>query len=349
MKKFITVLLALSMVVCMFAGCSGEAPSESTAATATTTETESAAESATKTAAEANWPTGPVSIFVAAQAGSNLDIKARLVAKYLTNELGQSVVVENRNGAGGITACTQFLSEKPNSNSIQYFAAAYLCVAPIYNKIEYKSEDFIPVSGLDTVENGFFVSSKLGIKSLDGLKKYGQGRTVKFASTGTGSDTFLLSKILMDELGLQSDSINGNGFPDSLINVISGNAEVCYCALSTASQYVKDGSIIPLAVYSTDDYTGYADMGYPEVKSLKNQGYDIEYSTITWFSLRAGTDAAAVEKLAGVLEKVYANPEFQAELTKAGFYMMEDTSTAAVSARVDKMITDCAGFAERIG
>ena len=301
-----------------------------------------------KTAATNDWPTGTVSIFVPGQAGANLDIKARLVAKYLTQELGKTVVVENRPGAGGITACTQFLAEEANANSIQYVAASNFAVAPIYNDVEYSPEDFITVTGFDEVENGFFVSSKLGITTLDELKEYGKDKIVKFASAGVGNDSFLVSKILMNELGLQSDSINGDGFTDAVVNVLSGNAEVCYCALNTGYQYVQDGSLVPLAVYSSDDYTGYADIGYPSVPALKTLGYDIEYSTITWFALRKGTDQAAVEKLNNALAKVYANPEFQAEFAAAGFVMMEDTSTAAVSKRVETMIEDCKSFADRI-
>ena len=73
------------------------------------------------------------------------------------------------------------------------------------------------------------------------------------------------------------------------------------------------------------------------------------YSTITWFSLRKGTDDAVVEKLADSLKKVYDNPEFQAEFAEAGFVMLPDVSTEAVSARVESMIADCAAFAEKIG
>ncbi len=334
MKRKSIMLLVLGLLLAALAvGCNK----------ASTTEKTSSSASASK-----EWPTGTVSIFVPGQAGANLDIKARLVAKYLTPELGKTVVVENRPGAGGITACTQFLAEEPNSNSIQYVAASNFAVAPIYNDVEYQPDDFITVTGFDEVENGFFVSSKLGITTLDELKEYGKDKIVKFASAGVGNDSFLVSKILMNELGLQSDSINGDGFTDAVVNVLSGNAEVCYCALNTGYQYVQDGSLIPLAVYSADDYTGYADIGYPSVPALKTLGYDIEYSTITWFALRKGTDQAAVEKLNNALAKVYANPDFQAEFAAAGFVMMDDTSTEAVSKRVENMIEDCKSFADRI-
>ncbi len=328
MKKALALVLVVALVCsCVFANGSQESSSAKS---------------------DVKWPTGTVKLYNAAKAGANLDIKSRLVAKYLTEELGVPVVVENRPGAGGITACTQYLSESPNSNTIQYLAASHLAVAPIYNEVSYTENDFITVAGLDVVENGFFVDARLGISSLEELKEWGQGKIVKFASAGVGNDSFLLSKVLLNDLGLQSDSVNGAGFPDAIVNVISGNASVCYCALNTAKQYVAEGSLVPLAVYNASSYKGYADVGYASVPSLKELGFDIEYSTITWFSLRAGTDQKIVDKLAAALNKVYANPEFQAELNKAGFFMMEDTSTSAVAATVERMVKDCNAFATRI-
>lgn len=357
MKKLTGMMLAAAMIVSL-AACGNKAATETAAPTETAkmeeTKMEEAKKDETKAETKAEksdvkWPTGPVSIFVPGKAGANLDTKARLVAKYLSPELGVDVVVDNRPGAGGITACTQYLAEEANSNNIEYMAASNLAVAPIYNDCEFTADDFVTVAGLDSVENGLFVDAKLGIKTLEELKAYAEGKTVKFASAGVGNDSFLVSKIVMEELGITSDSVNGDGFGDALVNVMNGSAEVCYCALNQASQYVEDGSIVPLAVYSEENYTGYADFGFAEVPTLKSEGVDVSYSTITWFSLRAGTDQAVVEKLAAALQKVYDNPEFQAEFSEAGFVMLPDVSTAAVSKRVDNMIADCAAFAEKIG
>jgi len=353
-KRFVASVLAGVMAISL-AGCKGPASTAETTAAATTAasaekETTAAAEAGDAAAAgeESNWPTGPVSIFIGAKAGSNLDIKARLISKYLTEELGQPVVVDNRPGAGGITACTQFLAEEPNSNSLQYFAASYLAVAPIYNTVEYKPEDFVIAAGVDSVENGFFVDASLGIKTLDEFKAYAEGKVIKFASTGIGSDTFLLSRALMDMMDIKSDTVTGNGFPDMIVSTIAGDTQITYCALETARQYVAEGSLIPLAVCNAEAYTGYAGEGYEEVPSLTSLGYDIEYATITWLAMRAGTDEAALNKLQTALEHVYANEKFQEEMSAAGFSMLEDASSEAVTATVDKMIADCQKFSESI-
>lgn len=327
MKKLVSGVLVLSMLLTLSA-C-GDTPSSDSEA-------------------GVEWPTGTVTIFVPGPAGANLDTKARMVAKYLSEELGENVVVENRPGAGGVTACTEYLTEQPNTNNIQYMSGSVLAVAPIYNDIEYSADDFSVIAGLDTVENGLFVDAKLGIKTLEEFVQYGQGKTIKFASGGVGNDTFLVSKVLMEELGLDSDSVNGDGFTDALVNVMNGSAQVTYCALNQAAQYVEDGSIIPLAVYSADNYTGYADYGFAEVPSLTELGYNIQFSTITYFALRSGTDAAIVEKLGSALNNVYARAEFQEEFKNAGCVMLSDTSAAAVAENMQKLIADCQTFADRI-
>lgn len=347
MRKLVAGLLSAAMVFSLTA-CSSKAPAESTGAAAPAASASSEETTAQESGNDVNWPTGNVMIYVPGQAGANMDIKARLVAKYLTDELGVPVVIENRAGAGGITACTQYLTEEPNSNNIQYMSGSNLSVAPIYNEVEYTEEDFEIVAGLDSVENGLFVNAGLDIHSLEELKEAFAGKTIKFASAGVGNDSFLVSKILMEEMGLQSDSINGNGFSDALVACMSGTADVAYCALNQARQYVEDGSIVPLAVYSKDDYTGYEDLGYEAVPSLVHEGYDITYSAISYFSLRGGTDEAIVAKLEKALRNVYENPDFQEEFKAAGFVMLPDTSAQAVNGMMDKIIADVQAFADKI-
>lgn len=341
MKKRLFCLALAAVIGLSAAACSSNSPTGNP-------EDSSAPAESPAAAGEVNWPTGNVTIFVPGQAGANMDIKARLVGKYLSDELGVSVVIENRAGAGGITACTQYLTEEANSNNIQYMSGSNLSVAPIYNEVEYDADDFVIVSGLDSVENGLFVNADLGISSLEELQAAFADKTIKFASAGVGNDSFLVSKILMEKLGLASDSINGDGFSDALVACMSGTADVCYCALSQASQYVEDGSIVPLAVYCEEDYTGYADFGYDVVPSLVNEGYDIVYSAITYFALRAGTDDAVVAKLEAALNNVYSNPDFLAEFEAAGFVLLPDTSAAAVTEQMNTLIEDVQRFADEI-
>lgn len=329
-KKLLSFLLAGALALSAAACGQGaaSAPQQSSAP-------QSAASAAGPSSAEAkevDWPTDTVKIYVAGAAGSNMDLKARLVAKYLGEELGKPVVVENRAGASGITGTTEYLTEEPNTNNIMLCAGAHLYVLPLYNDVSYQVKDFSTVIGMDTVDNGFFVSAKTGVKTLEELKQYGEGRVIKFAAGGAGNDTFLMTKVVMEELGLQSDMVTGKGFAEGLVNCSTGVVDVMYCALNQAKQYVEDGSIIPLAVYNETAYTGYADVGYPSVASFKELGIDAQYSTLSFFVIRAGTDQAVIDKLSGAIGRVYENPEFKKEFEDAGFVMMPDVGTEATEA-----------------
>ena len=85
-----------------------------------------------------------------------------------------------------------------------------------------------------------------------------------------------------------------------------------------------------MAVYSEKDFTGYKEFGFEAVPTLKSEGYDIAYSTITWFALRGVSDEKNVDILAEALNKIYKNEEFLKEMNDAGFVMMEDTSTGDI-------------------
>lgn len=353
-KALLLALMGLSLSA-VAGGCSGgqqaaKAPAETSAEQTKAEKSEekapetAAASEAAETEAQVNWPTDSVKIFVGGAAGSNMDLKARLVAKYLGDELGKAVIVENHAGAGGITACTEYLAEKPDTNNIMLFAGAYVGVLPLYNDVEYKADDYEIVIGYDTVENGFFASSKLGVTTLDELKEYGKDKTIKFAAGGAGNDTFLMSKVVLEEMGLKSDMVTGKGFAEGLVNCSTGVVDVMYCALNQAEQYVKDGSIVPLAVYNEQAYTGYSDDGYASVPSFKEQGIEAVYSTLSYFGIRSGTDEAIVKKLSAAIQKVYDNPEFKKEFDAAGFVMMEDNSREGTQKAMDELQANMQGY-----
>lgn len=351
LKKLFTFLLMsillLSVVACDSATQSDENMTSETESEQSVTEEVIQTEETTVEPV-IDWPTGDVIIYVGANAGANLDLKARIIAKYLAPELGVSVVVENRAGAGGVTACTEYLSEEANTNNLQYMAGSYLSVAPVFGDVQYTSDDFITVAGVDTVANGIFVNADLGITNLEELKAYAEGRTIKFGSIGVTNDVFLISKSLMNSMEINSDTVQGNSLPDCILNVISGNADITYCAMNLAKQYVQDGSLIPLGALTDEDYTGYSDIGIDAVPSIKSQGYDISYSAVTYLAIRRGTDQQVIDKLYDALEIVYENPEFQAEMDAMGIVMLTEKDPKAVSELMEKVIESINHYADML-
>lgn len=339
MRKLVTITMAVALTL-FSTGCTqntGEAtaPDTTIAATTANSETESIKQ-------ETNWPTQDVKLVTTVKVGGNMDIKARIVAKYLADELGVNVIVENLPGGGGVTGMTQYLAEKPNTHSVMYMGVPHLTTAPFFNEVEYTKDDIVVLSGLDTVENGLFVSAKGDIKSFEDLINLGKtDYLIKFGSAGINNDTFLFTKVLLEQAGVKSDSVDADSSAESLVNCMSGNVDVAYSAMNLAKSYVESGDLIPIGVFSDSNYTGYEGMSVPTFKSM---GYDITYAATSFFAIRSGTEEAVISKLETAINEVCKNPEFQKEFADAGFVMMDDRSKENIDTSIDKIQKDLESF-----
>lgn len=291
-----------------------------------------------------NWPTQDVKILTTVKAGGNMDIKARLVAKYLADVLGVNVIVENAPGGGGVTGMTQYLAEKPNTHTLIYMGVPHLTTAPFFSDVEYSEKDIEILSALDTVENGLFVSKKSGTKNLDDLLALGKdGKTIKFGSAGVNNDTFLFTKVLFEQAGVASDSVDAGSSAEALVNCMAGTVDVAYSAMNLARSYVESGDMIPIGVFSAEDYTGYDGITVP---TFKSQGYDISYKATSFFAIRSGTDKEILDKISDALNTVFTNPDFQKEFADAGFVMMNDRSKDKINAEINNLIAQLDGYKE---
>ena len=280
-----------------------------------------------------NWPRNTLSIIVPVDVGGNMDVKARIVAKYLPKYIGGvNVIVENRPGAGGITALTEYLVEPPNTSSLLYVSGSHVVINPYYNNVRYTRNDFIPLVCTDEVLNGLFVSpEKTGARNLQELITYGQGKIVKFGASATG-DTYLMTKALLTMAGLRSDVVDANSAPEHLVNTMAGHVDLGYAGLNLGRAYVEEGKLVCIGAFTEKPYTGFKGTTVP---SFKEQGYDIVHSAFTYFTIRSGTDQAIVDYIKNALMQVMQDPEFRNEFTNAGFDIVDDPSPEAIQRKIN--------------
>jgi tripartite-type tricarboxylate transporter receptor subunit TctC len=283
----------------------------------------------------AAWPGKVLTIYVPVNVGGNMDVKARLYAKYLPKYLpGTNVVIENRPGANGITCLTEYLAERPNTSVLVYASAGQTVVNPFYSDTLYTRDDFIPLHASDEVVNGLFVNpAKTGIKTIEDLKKYGSGKIIKAGCDSNGL-TFLVTKALLTMAGLKSDMVDANSAPEHLVNCLAGNVDLAYAAMNLGRDYVAEGKLLPLGAFTSAPYTGYDGISVP---SFAEQGYDIVSSALTYFAIRKGTDSRICDKIAGAFMQVSKDPDFYAEFTKAKFEPCADPSAATVDKALAKL------------
>ena len=297
---------------------------------------------------EVKYPSGStLNLVIPVKAGGNMDVLGRAVADYLGDAMGVNVVVENKAGSGGVVAATQYLAEKPNTDTIIFMPANIFTVSPLYNDLEYTLDDYTPIAAYNSEANGVFALAGGPIQSFEDLKNWDASETLLLGSGGQGVANYLMQAALYKDLGLKAETIPHDSAAEGLVNVIAGTTNVTLASMTLAEQYVKDGSLIPLFTYEKEEYT-YADgTKVPPLKQLTGKDYDIP--SLQFFAIRAGTDEAVVKYLYDKLQEVFANPDFQADYQSKGGNLANLTGLAATpSADVAAMIANNVAIAKEL-
>ena len=200
-------------------------------------------------------------------------------------------------------------------------------LAPLFNKdINLSIDDYQFVSGLVLEDQLLYVSpSNSGIEDWDGLVEYAADNRIVFGSNAPGGATHLLATMLFGEAGLDAEAVTSDGSGKDLLAVASGNVVCAVAPASVGAQYVEDGSLVPIAVFSEENYTGYEGYDVPTVQSL---GYDIVFHTCNFIMTKADVapeDVAAIHQ--AILD--YSETEEFKDLAKNANYIpyLEDGET----------------------
>jgi tripartite-type tricarboxylate transporter receptor subunit TctC len=271
-----------------------------------------------------DYPKKQLKIIVPGGPAGNMSVNTRIVAKYLEKEIGKPVVVENRPGAGGIIGATEYLLEKANSETIIVLPSLIQAVAPLYRKVHYKADDFVPIIGL-TSEVSLVLANpkKTGIKNFKDLLKYGKEKTVMFGSGGPGTYNYLAEAALFKKAGIKANTIPHKSAGEGITNVLGGHTDVTLAAAPLVADYVTDGSLKPLFVFGRKPYTGFSGVTVPDIASL---GYKVDFDSYVYFAARKGTDKKVINFLYQKIKSVYQNREFRKEMAKRKVNLVQDST-----------------------
>lgn len=256
------------------------------------------------------WASEGITIIVPNKVGGSFDLIVRLIAKYLQAEMGVNVTVEDINGGGGLVALTEYLVEPANTTKLIAVGHAQFTVDPIYNEGEstLNMDDYIPIIGLDAQERILFVNTdKTGIKDLDGLIEYAKNNYTTFAATTEKGQLYLINQGLFDMFGIEAGFVQTDSNPESLVSVLNGDITCAIVNPAAGTQYVANGSLTPICVFSEEPYDGYEGVVVPTAKEL---GVDIVSDGFRYISIRKGTSPEIVQYMYEQIAKVYQNPEF---------------------------------------
>jgi tripartite-type tricarboxylate transporter receptor subunit TctC len=262
-------------------------------------------------------PNKPVTMVVGFAAGGAADSAARLIAKKLGDNIGQSVVVDNRAGAGGNIAHQQVAAGPTDGSMLLFGSIGPLTVAPHMMKVGYDPfKDLAPVSGGVYFPNVLVAHKGLGVKTLAEFIQLAKTKAggVDFASTGVGSASHLAGELLNQYAKVNMVHVPYKGGAPAMQDLLGERVASYFSTPATAQPYIQDGRLIPLAA------TGSTRMpSMPNVPTVAESGYP-GFEALNWYAFvaPAKTPAALLDRWNQEIVKVLNDPETKAALDKHG-------------------------------
>jgi tripartite-type tricarboxylate transporter receptor subunit TctC len=270
-------------------------------------------------AAQQSYPTRPVQLMVAFPAGGSTDIAARIVASIAEKELGQSMVVVNKGGAGGQVGWTEFVRQKPDGYYIGFInlPATNTVILDPERRAIFTEKDFVPIINQVLDPGVIWVKADSAYKTVHDLIAAAKKvpNTVRAATTGILSDDHLA--ILMTEEaapGAFFRLVHLEGGAAQFKEIMSGNIDVAFDNVGSIAPRVKSGEVRALAVMDQE-----RSKFLPDVPTMKELGYPTVVSSSTrGIAAPVGTPEEIVVKLRDVLKKAMEHPDHVKKLEDQG-------------------------------
>ena len=255
------------------------------------------------------YPAKPVRIIVPFAPGGAVDITARAIAPGLTEQLGQTFIVDNRGGAGGIIGAELVAKSAPDGYTLLMGSNSTVSVAPsLYPKNPYHPiRDFAPVSLVATMPFVLDVHPSVPaktVKDLIALAKTKPGR-LSMASGGTGSSNQLVGELFQLLTGVKFTHVPYKGAAPAGIDLMAGQVDLLFDQLASSANYIKSGKLRAVAVTSKARAAV-----IPDVPTMLESGVpNFEATNITGLLVPAGTSAEIVARLhAAVVKSLSQGP-----------------------------------------
>ncbi|SNS70725.1 Tripartite-type tricarboxylate transporter, receptor component TctC [Anaerovirgula multivorans] len=261
---------------------------------------------------EIKWPEKTIQMTVPYNAGGDTDIYARIAAKYLEKELGQTIVIINMAGASGMTAATKIMSDRPDGYNVLFkHTAGLITEATGLADFSY-TEDF-DIGGTIVEDSTYtvVVRKDSGFETLQDMVDYAKANPGKLTySTVHGSVTHYVSVQLEKAAGIDIKELDvGSSNSDRIAAFLGKQVDVLTVNYATIKDYIESGDFIVMGILSEERVPT-----LPNVPTFVEQGYDVTAIKTYSYSFSKGTDPAIIEKFDEALGKISQNEEFQKEI-----------------------------------
>jgi tripartite-type tricarboxylate transporter receptor subunit TctC len=259
------------------------------------------------------YPSRPVKIVVPAQPGGGLDLIGRTVAEQLTRAMGQSFVVENVSGGGGLIATQQVARAAPDGYALMVGYVGTHGTNPAVRKVPYDAvRDFTPIAMVGGTPNVLVVQPSLQLGDVKALVDYlrRQAGKVTYASGGAGTLNHLAMEQFKAEARFEAEPAHYRGIGPAINDFLGGQTAMMMPGLAAALPYIRSGKMRPLAV------TGWArNPLLPQVPTFEESGLP-GFDGVQWYGIvgPAGLPPAVTARLNREIGRALAQPALQARL-----------------------------------
>ena len=256
-----------------------------------------------------DYPSHPIRLIVPFAAGGAADAVARIVSKRVGDAFGQTVVVENRGGGGGIIAAELVKNSNPDGYTLLLGQSGPISINPaIYAKLAYDPQkDFVPVTMTTSYPYILVVNPSLGVKTVAELVALAKSKpgALNYGTAGVGASNHLVTELFNSKAGIKMTHIPYRGTSLAVADLIAGQVQVVFADPVSALPQVSAGKLTALAVTSKD-----RSPVAPNLPTIAESGYP-GFDAIAWHGIMApaGTPPAIVDRLNTEIVKALKDPE----------------------------------------
>lgn len=263
------------------------------------------------------WPTKTITVVVPFPAGGTTDVLARAIAQKLSPVLNQSVIVDNRPGAGATLGATLVAKSAPDGHTLLMGAVHHTIATSVYKKLPYSFEkDFAPITTVAMVPNVLVVSASKPYKSVKDLiadAKASPGK-LAYGSNGSGTAQHVIGTQFQMATGTSLLHVPYKGSAPLTTDMLGGQVDMSFDTITPVISFIKKGMLRPLAVTTAKRSSALPDV--PTMQEAGVPGIDIG----TWFGLLvpAATPKEITERLNKEIVNIINTPEFKKQMADIG-------------------------------
>jgi len=267
--------------------------------------------------AQAGYPEKPIRFVVPYPPGGGTDVVARIVQARLQAALGQSIIIDNKGGAGGSLGTDVVAKSAPDGYTVLFTLSSHTINPAIFPKLPFDTiKDFEPVGLVASLPQILVAYPGLSVRNVADVVAQAKAAPAKFsfASVGNGSPGHLAGELMMIRTGAPMVHIPYRGGGPAVTDVMGGQVPYLWVSIPAAAQFVKAGKLRALAVSTTKRSSA-----FPDVPTMQEAGVP-DFEVDSWYAmlLPAKTPKAIIDKLNKALNTVLAEPAIRAQLLEQG-------------------------------